>query len=89
MLKNKKFLIGFLTCAGLALIMAHDNNNNHNHNEYADSYHSYASSLTDNYAEEGSSINYSFDPAGLNSYDQSGWDSIAIYPVHTTKEFSF
>ena len=53
MLKNKKFLIGFFTCASLILIMAHDYNNNHNHNEYADSYHSHSSSLSDNYAEEG------------------------------------
>ena len=43
MLKNKKFLIGFLTCASLVLIMAHDYNNNHNHYEYADSYHSHGS----------------------------------------------
>ena len=41
MLKNKKFLIGFFTCAGLVLIMAHDYNNNHSHSGYADSYHSH------------------------------------------------
>ena len=43
MLKNKKFLIGFLTCASLVLIMAHDYNNNHRHREYADNRHSHGS----------------------------------------------
>ena len=43
MLKNKNFLIGFLTCASLVLIMAHDYNNNHRHREYADERHSHGS----------------------------------------------
>ena len=41
MLKKKKFLIGFLTCASLVLIMAHDYNNNHRHSEYAEDRHSH------------------------------------------------
>ena len=62
MLKNKKFLIGFLTCASFVLIMAHDYNNNHRHGEYADNRHSHGSGYN-SYAEE----NHSHDD-GYNAY---------------------
>ena len=62
MLKKKKFLIGFLTCASLVLIMAHDYNNNHRHGEYADNRHSHGSGYN-SYAEE----NHSHDD-GYNAY---------------------
>jgi len=42
MLKNKKLLLGFFTCAGLVLIMAHDNNHSHGgYGGYADKNHSH------------------------------------------------
>ena len=79
MLRNKKFLIGFFTCAGLVLIMAHDYNSNHSHYdyasnyhshsdthshyEYADSYHSHNDILSGNYADASHDHNY-----GYNAY---------------------
>ena len=76
MLKNKKFLIGFLTCASLVLIMAHDYNNNHTHREYADDRHSHESGYN-SYAEENHSHDYGYNAyapkdhshgSGYNSY---------------------
>ena len=75
MLKNKKFLIGFLTCASLVLIMAHDYNNNHRHREYADDRHSHGSGYN-SYAEENHSHDYGYNAyAPKDHFHGSGYNS--------------
>ena len=81
MLKNKKFLIGFFTCASLVLIMAHDYNNNHNHYEYADNYHSHGSDYhshseyADSYHTHGSSLSGNY--ADKDHHHNYGYNAYA------------
>ncbi len=90
MLKNKKFLIGFFTCASLVLIMAHDYNNNHRHSEYADDRHShggYGGYADKNhthdrgyksYAEENHSHDYGYNAYAPKDHSHgSGYNSYA------------
>ena len=88
--KKKKFLIGFLTCASLVLIMAHDYNNNHRHSEYADDRHShdgYGGYADKNhthdrgyksYAEENHSHDYGYNAYAPKDHSHgSGYNSYA------------